>query len=337
MISEKELKKTIEDDSAQNLEKLKTRSKELTCRYFGRTVALYAPLYLSNYCDSGCVYCGFNASRKISRNKLSRLQVEREAKLVFSSGIQSLLLLTGGSRRHAPPAYIKASAQIARRYFPSVGIEVYPMEENEYRLLYEAGVDSVTIYQETYNRKNYRALHPYGKKSDYAYRYGAPERIARAGMRSLSMGVLLGLGDVAGDIHSLFRHLEEMQKNYPGVEYSLSFPRIVGVAGSGFKPREVSDKTLIKLICLARINFPRFGINLSTRESAAFRDLALEAGVTRISAASRTSVGGYGTEAGGDTQFDVQDKRTVKEITRMLKNRNLDPVFTEWRSIGNEP
>ena len=337
MISIKEIKKIIDDRDRIGLEKLARRSYDLTRRYFGNAVSIYAPLYISNYCDSGCVYCGFNAARKIKRRKLTPAQLDGEMSTIEAAGIQNILLLTGGSRRHAPPAYIRQAVEKGKKYFPAIGIEVYPMERAEYRMLYEAGVDSVTMYQETYDRKLYGELHPTGKKKDYDFRYSAPERMAESGIRTISMGVLLGLAEVAPDIHSLFCHLEWMQRSFPGVEYSVSFPRIVKVPGSGFEPLKVSDSTLLKLICLTRILFPRFGINLSTRETAFLRDRVLEMGVTRISAASKTAVGGYSLRSDADTQFEVKDKRSVKQIIGMLKRKNLDPVLTEWRRIDNKP
>jgi 2-iminoacetate synthase len=207
------------------------------------------------------------------------------------------------------------------------------MSVEEYKEIYEAGADGVTVYQETYDKKRYAELHIKGPKRNYDYRYNTPERIAEAGMRSISMGVLLGLSRIDEDIYMLFKHLEHMQKNYPGVEYSLSFPRIIPIKNYKSDIYSADDITLIKLICLARILFPTVGINLSTRESAFLRDNALKLGITRISAASKTTVGGYSSEKDETPQFDVMDHRSVKEVREMIKSQGLDPVFTDWRRI----
>ncbi len=337
MITLSELKDILADEDPQAIEDLAVKAKTITSRFFGRTISLYAPIYLSNYCDNGCLYCGFRHGLRIKRKKLTFDEMAGEMARVSGAGIQNILLLTGGSRKQTPPSYIKKAVEVAGEYFPSISLEVYPMTEDEYRQLYRSGVDGVTVYQETYNRKRYSYLHPTGKKSDYEYRYLTPERIAKSGIRNISMGALLGLWDVAEDIHELFKHLSCMERNYPGVEYSLSFPRILSVPGTKFKSINVSDLTLIKLMCLARILFPRVGINLSTREGEKLRDHALGIGVTRISAASRTSVGGYTGTGENDTQFDVRDRRSVREVVSILKAKNFDPVFTDWRRIKNGP
>jgi 2-iminoacetate synthase len=224
---------------------------------------------------------------------------------------------------------------VARKYFTSIQLEIYPLLEEEYREMYAAGVDGITIYQETYNRVRYRLLHPEGKKSDYRHRYQTPQRVAKAGLRMLTMGILLGLSEIARDAFLLFKHLEKMQRRFPGVEYTISFPRLINSGIESGDYVEVSDKTLVKLICLTRILFPTLGINLSTRESASLRDHALRVGVTKISAASRTCVGGYVEKKSGSPQFQVKDNRSVSEIVNMLKNSGFDPVFTDWRPIPN--
>ena len=212
------------------------------------------------------------------------------------------------------------------------------MTTEEYQELFLDGVDGVTIYQETYDRTRYQQVHLAGLKSNYDNRYEAPQRAAKAGIRQISMGILLGLADAALDLYSLYRHLRSMEKNYPGVEYSLSFPRLRPIKGEDFLSPSIDDLTFIKIICLTRILFPRVGINLSTRENAKLRDRLLGVGVTRISAGSNTSVGGYTIKPPEeqDPQFDIEDTRGVAEIVRILKERNLDPVFTDWRPIGNE-
>lgn len=339
MIALEEIKNTLGEQRPEAVERLAREAHEITQHYFGGAISLYAPLYLSNYCSSHCTYCGFHVRHRIHRIKLTAEQMQREMAHVAHSGIENILLLTGESYKATPPSYLKEAVEIAKQYFSSISLEVHPLQETEYRELFEAGVDGVAIYQETYNRERYAQVHLSGKKKDYNYRRSAPERIARAGIRQISMGILLGLTDaVALDLFELFGHLRWMEKNFPGVEYSLSFPRLQPIKGMNFEPGQITDMTLIKIICLARIYFPRVGINLSTRENAQLRNRALDLGVTRISAASRTAVGGYTAENPQelDCQFDIQDQRSVEEIVGMLKEKNLDPVFTDWRRIANE-
>jgi 2-iminoacetate synthase len=337
MIPLRELKNILNSNDRDFIENLAQKARETTIQYFGRAVSLYAPLYLSNYCDNYCLYCGFRHNKQVKRKKLTGEEMQQEMKKVSSSGIQNILLLTGESRSMSPVSYIKEAVQLANQYFANVSIEVYPLEVEEYSELFSAGVDGVTIYQETYNRERYKELHIKGKKADYDYRYSTPERIAWAGIRVINMGVLLGLFDVVEDIYQLFLHLEQMERTYPGVEYALSFPRIIPINDS-LDYVEVSDVMLIKLICTARILFPRVGINLSTRERAHIRDHALELGVTKISAASKTTVGGYSLEDESikHPQFEVMDKRPIDEIVEMLHEHGFDPVFTDWRRIPNE-
>lgn len=337
MIALHEIKNILANDDPDLVEDLARKSSRITRQYFGRTMALYAPLYLSNYCSSTCTYCGFNSKNRIARIRLTPQQMHAEMKSVADTGIESILLLTGESYKATPLSYLKEAAAIAKQYFTNICIEVHPMEVEEYRELFLCGVDGVTVYQETYNRSRYKEVHLAGKKSDYDFRQGTPQRAAEAGMRTISLGILLGLSDVAEDLFSLYAHLRWMEKHYPGVEYSLSFPRLRKIKGRSFALCDVDDPTFIKVLCLSRILFPRVGINLSTRESTALRDHALELGVTRISAGSNTSVGGYHLISAGnqDPQFDIEDRRPVQEIVQHLKKKNFDPVFTDWRAIEN--
>jgi 2-iminoacetate synthase len=325
----------IDNNDRTFIEELAQKARQTTIQYFGRAISLYAPIYLANYCDNHCIYCGFKHSIEMDRKKLSADDIRSEMKKVAETGIQNILLLTGESRKMTPVSYIKDAVIIAKEFFPAISLEVYPLEIDEYKELYEAGVDGITIYQETYDRARYKELHPKGRKRDYDYRYDTPERIAKAGIRTISMGVLLGLSEPVEDIYRLFSHLQWLEKHYPGVEYSVSFPRLIPLEDSPVDYVHVSDITLIKLICLARIMFPRVGINLSTREGESIRDHALQIGVTRISAASKTNVGGYSSCETKDPQFEVIDNRSVQEITDMLRGHGFDPVFTDWRRIDN--
>ena len=338
MISLVALKKVLTDNRPETIEGLAREARRVKLQYFGRTVSLYAPLYLSNFCSSHCTYCGFHSHNRINRHKLNPEEMHKEMAYVSNTGIENILLLTGESYKVTPLSYLQDAAQIAQQYFASIHMEVHPMDEDEYREIFLKGVDGIAIYQETYDRKRYAEVHLSGQKKDYDYRFSAPERIAKAGIRNISLGILLGLSEIAEDVFELYSHLCFMEKNFPGVEYSVSFPRLRTIKGMGFEPCDVSDGTFVKLLCLTRILFPRVGINLSTRESANLRDHLVDLGVTRISAASKTSVGGYTTEEPEklDPQFDVQDERSLKEIIKMLKSKNIDPVFTDWRRIENE-
>lgn len=338
MISLVDIKNILHDPSPESTEQLAQNASRLTRQYFGRTITLYAPLYLSNFCSSYCTYCGFHSHNRIKRFKLTAKQMHQEMSFLAKQGIENVLLLTGESYQATPLDYLKEAAAIAKTHFSNISMEVHPMEEEEYRELFAHGVDGITVYQETYNRKRYKEVHISGKKADHDYRLGTPERAAKSGMRHISLGILLGLADTAEDLHALYQHLHWMERHYPGVEYSVSFPRLRAIKGTDFAYCDVDDITLVKIICLTRIQFPRIGINLSTREEAGLRDHALELGITRISAGSNTSVGGYTVTAAKkqDPQFDIKDQRSVKDIIAILKKRNFDPVLTDWRSIGNE-
>ncbi len=336
-MTKKEIAVFLADTDKSKLEDLAVKAGRITAAQFGKVISLYAPIYLSNYCENNCVYCGFKTSGSVHRKKLNLEQIEAEMKIVSGSGIRNILLLTGESRKMSPLSYLKSAVEIAKKYFSSISLEVYPLDSDEYRVLYSAGVDGVTVYQETYDRKRYDELHLSGKKRDYDYRYNTPERIAQSGIRMISMGVLAGLSDLPDDLFSLFTHLEYMEKNYPGVEYSVSFPRLIVEPDDVTDYRKVTDIDLVKCIILTRLNFPRVGINLSTREKADLRDHALFFGVTRISAASNTSVGGYVDGVQDDPQFRVKDLRSLKDIENVLRAKGFDPVYTDWRRIDNTP
>lgn len=337
MTSLNEIKNILDNKDPLFLEELAQKSASITRQYFGRAISLFTPLYLSNYCSSHCTYCGFHSHNRIERIKLNAQEMHREMQHVANTGIENILLLTGESYKATPLSYLLEAVGVAKQYFTGISLEVHPMETDEYKTLFTNGVDGITIYQETYDRNRYKEVHISGKKSDFEFRYATPQRAAAGGIRHISMGILLGLSDVAEDLFSLYEHLRLMEKDFPGVEYSVSFPRLRKIKGRDFAICDIDDKMFIKIVCLTRILFPRTGINLSTRESAALRDHALELGFTRMSAGSNTSVGGYTIKEPDDQdpQFDIQDIRGVTDIVRLLKAKNFDPVFTDWRPIGN--
>ena len=337
MIILSEIKSIFSNSNPKFIEQLAQQSAQLTRQYFGRTISLYAPLYLSNFCSSYCTYCGFHSHNRIKRFKLAANEMDQEMRHIAGQGIENILMLTGESYNVTPLPYLKEAVEVAKNYFPSISLEVHPMEAAEYKELFESGVDGITVYQETYDRKRYSVVHVAGTKANYDFRYETPERAAKSGIRSISMGILLGLTDVAEDLYALYNHLRFMEKKYSGVEYSVSFPRLREIKGKSFAHCDVDDATFVKIICLTRVLFPRVGINLSTREEPRLRDHLLELGITRVSAGSNTSVGGYTMidKESQDPQFDVSDHRSVAEIVTLLKQRNFDPVFTDWRRIEN--
>jgi|CXWL01.1.fsa_nt_gi 2-iminoacetate synthase len=338
MITLTQIQKLLTDHRPETLEALAQDAKRITEQNFGRTISLYAPIYLSNYCSSHCTYCGFHSQNKIDRVKLTIDETRQEMQNVHATGIRNILLLTGESYKFTPVSYLKDAAQVAQEFFQGISLEVHPMLTAEYRELFEAGVDGITVYQETYDRARYAEVHLSGYKKNYDYRRETPGRAALAGMRQISMGILLGLSQVARDVYELLNHLREMEKAFPGVEYSLSFPRLRTIKGREYALCDVDDKTFIKIICLTRILFPRVGINLSTREESRLRDHLLGIGITKISAGSITAVGGYTLKTSDeqDPQFDTEDKRSVEEVVAMVKTHGFDPVFTDWRPIENK-
>ena len=326
----------LDDPDRGHLETLAQHAAQLTRQYFGRAISLYTPLYLSNYCASHCIYCGFHSHHKITRIKLSLEEMDTEMQAIARTGVQNILLLTGESPQATPLAYLIDAVTCAKKYFQGISLEIYPLTEDDYRALYHAGADGVTIYQETYDRKRYGEVHLAGQKKDYDFRRSAPQRIAKAGMRQISLGALLGLGPLAEDLAALYAHLRELEKEFPGVEYSLSFPRLRTIKAQEFAASNVDDTTFVKILCLTRTLFPRVGINLSTRETAALRNRLIGSCATKISIGSKTSVGGYlEDDTARDPQFDVADDRSAAEMIQYLKDHNFDPVFTDWRRIEN--
>jgi 2-iminoacetate synthase len=338
MITLGQINKILNDSRQECVEELAWEAVRITRQQFGRAMALYTPLYLSNYCSSHCTYCGFHSQNKIERIKLTPEQYRKEMQVIHAQGIRNILMLTGESYKHTPVEYLQQAAQIAGEYFQGISLEVHPMQIDEYKSLFASGVDGITVYQETYDRKRYSQVHLSGYKKDYDFRRDTPQRAAEGGMRQISMGILLGLSEhLAEDLLALYTHMREMEKSYPGVEYALSFPRLRTIKAKEFARCDIDDITYTKILALTRIVFPRVGINLSTREEPRLRDHLLEIAITRMSAGSNTAVGGYSLveEDKQDPQFDIKDDRSIAEVIQLLKNKNFDPVFTDWRRIEN--
>ncbi len=323
----------LSPQAENDLESMAQRARAITRNYFGNTIQLYAPMYLSNYCDNSCLYCGFNLNNDIRRRQLTLEEVKKEAQFISSSGLKHILILTGESRLQSPVSYIQDCVNVLKKYFTSISIEVYPLTEDEYACLVAGGVDGLTIYQEVYDERLYAKMHICGPKKDYLFRLDAPERGAKARMRTISIGTLLGLGDWRKEAFFLGLHAKYLLDKFPDVEIGISVPRIQPQVG-GFKPIcRVSDRNIVQMILALRIFLPRLGISISTRENPEFRENLLSLGVTRMSAGSTTNVGGhtlYGEEKGRSSQFQIQDQRSVAQIKAVLEERGYQPVFKDW-------
>ena len=312
------------------LEPMAQSAHNITVRRFGKTIKLYAPLYLSNECSNSCVYCGFNRTNKIPRITLNEEEIETEAKLIFERGIRHILLLTGESPKHASLKYIKKAVQICKKYFSSIAVEIYPLSVEDYQELYKTGVDSLTVYQETYNRNTYKEVHLAGKKSDYDWRLETPERGCKAGMRYVGIGALMGLDDFRTEEFFVGLHASYLMKKYWKTHIGISFPRIRKAEGQ-FQPKtDITDKNLVQSMIALRIFLNDVGLVISTREPAYLRDRLLPLGVTQMSAGSKTEPGGYSHQNTAGEQFEVEDKRSVDEFILMLKKQGYDPVMKDW-------
>jgi 2-iminoacetate synthase len=315
------------------LELMAQKAYQLTVQNFGRVILLYTPMYLSDYCTNKCTYCGFNVTNTFTRKQLTMEEVEKEAQSVAASGIQHILILTGDAPKIAGVSYMKDCVAILKRYFSSIAIEVYAMEEEEYVQLMEAGVESMTMYQETYNPTIYDRLHVKGPKKDYHFRLDAPERACKAGMRSINIGALLGLDDWRKDGFFTGLHANYLQNKYPGVEVSISLPRIRPTMGNCETGSSVNDKDMVQFMTAFRLFMPRAGMPLSTRENAEFRNHAIKLGITKMSAGVHTAVGGHINTQENSGQFAVSDTRNVKEMSEAILQLGYQPVFKDWQAI----
>ncbi len=312
------------------LEQMAYRSQQLTLKRFGKTIQMYIPLYVSNECANGCIYCGFNCKNKINRCTLSKDEILEEVKVIKEMGFDNILLVTGEHPAHCGIDYIEEVVTLVQPYFASVSVEIAPMDCDEYIRLKNKGLNSVYVYQETYNKERYPLYHPRGKKSDFHYRLETPDRLGQAEIHRAGLGCLLGLEDWRTDCFFTALHLDYLEHMYWKTKYCISFPRLRPHAGS-FKPQyPVSDRQLVQLIFAYRIFDPELEISLSTRENPYFRDNMVGLGITNLSAGSKTEPGGYTHPDKELKQFEVSDDRTVEEIERMLKQKGYEPVWKDW-------
>jgi 2-iminoacetate synthase len=316
--------------AAGYLEGMAQKAHRLTVQRFGRTILLYAPLYLSNECTNGCRYCGFNAENPAPRQTLSLERVEAEARVLYQRGFRHLLLVTGEAPQAANDDYLEAVVRRLRPLFDSISIEIYPMSLDSYRRMVAAGVDGLTLYQETYNRALYAEMHPYGKKRDYAWRLLAPERGGAAGLRRIGIGTLLGLGEFRSEGFFTGLHGLYLARHCWRTQLTFSFPRMRPAEG-GFVPNNpVSDRDFVQLMCALRLLLPDAGLVLSTRESATLRDHLLPLGITQMSAGSCTSPGGYAEGEQGTRQFIIDDDRSPAEVEAMIRSKGYEAVWKDW-------
>jgi 2-iminoacetate synthase len=323
--------------AAPFLETMAQRALAMTRRQFGRTISLYVPLYLSNFCNGGCAYCGFAADRSLTRCRLENPAILEEVAALKAQGFEDVLLLTGEETPQADFDYLRACVALVSGQVHHVTVEAFGMTTEQYAGLSEAGCTGVTLYQETYDPERYEALHRWGAKRDYPFRTVAPARALSGGMRTVGMGVLLGITEPVQDLVCLYEHVRKLQKTYWKAGFSVSFPRIRHQLGGFESAFEVTDHQLAQMIFAFRICLPQCPLVLSTRENPAFRDGMAGVGISRMSVASRTTVGGYSDDKHSDTgQFDVSDDRDVETFCAMLKARELDPVFKNWDSVFTE-
>jgi len=321
------------------LEQMAERARLETSKHFGNTVYLFTPLYIANYCENYCVYCGFNCYNHINRMKLTMEQVEYEMKIIADSGMEEILLLTGESRAQSDVAYIGEACKLARKYFRMVGLEIYPVNVAEYRYLHECGADYVTVFQETYDTDKYETLHLIGHKRVWPYRFDAQERALMGGMRGVACSALLGLSDFRKDALASALHVYYLQRKYPSAELSLSCPRLRPIVNNEkINPLDVGEKQLCQILCAYRIFLPFVGITVSSRESASFRNGIVKIAATKVSAGVSTGIGDHESkytgketkEAQGDEQFEINDDRSLDTMYQDIAAEGLQPVLNDY-------
>jgi len=337
-IGVEEFKALLSPAAEPFLEQMAERARVETRKHFGNTVYLFTPLYIANYCENYCVYCGFNCYNKIRRMKLNMEQIEHEMKVIADSGMEEILILTGESKAMSDVKYIGEACKLARKYFRMVGIEIYPVNVEDYRYLHECGVDYVTVFQETYDSDKYETLHLAGHKRVWPYRFEAQERALMGGMRGVAGSALLGLSDFRKDALATALHMYYLQRKYPQAEISLSCPRLRPIVNNDkIDPLDVREKQLCQVLCAYRLFLPFAGITVSSRESKSFRDGIVKIAATKISAGVSTGIGDHeskytGKENAeeGDEQFEIADSRSFETMYKDMSDEGLQPVLNDY-------
>ena len=314
------------------LEEIAQKAQKETRKHFGNSVAIFTPLYIANYCENYCVYCGFNCHNKIKRAQLNAEEIEKEMQAIAETGLEEVLILTGESPNKSSVEYIGEACKIAKKYFKLIGLEVYPMDSKDYAYLHECGADFVTVFQETYNSDKYKTLHLGGRKRIFPYRLNAQERAIMGGMRGVGFAALLGLDDFRKDALATGMHAYLLQKKYPHAEIAFSCPRLRPIINNDkINPKDVHEPQLLQIICAYRIFMPFASITISTRECERFRDNIIQIAATKISAGVNVGIGGHSQEEEkGDEQFEISDGRSVDEIYQMIEDNGMQLVMTDY-------
>ena len=314
------------------LEEIAQKAQKETRKHFGNSVAIFTPLYIANYCENYCVYCGFNCHNKIKRAQLNAEEIEKEMQAIAETGLEEVLILTGESPNKSSVEYIGEACKIAKKYFKLIGLEVYPMDSKDYAYLHECGADFVTVFQETNNSDKYKTLHLGGRKRIFPYRLNAQERAIMGGMRGVGFAALLGLDDFRKDALATGMHAYLLQKKYPHAEIAFSCPRLRPIINNDkINPKDVHEPQLLQIICAYRIFMPFASITISTRECERFRDNIIQIAATKISAGVNVGIGGHSQEEEkGDEQFEISDGRSVDEIYQMIEDNGMQPVMTDY-------
>lgn len=314
------------------LEEIAQKAQKETRKHFGNSVAIFTPLYIANYCENYCVYCGFNCHNKIKRAQLNYEEIEKEMQAIAATGLEEVLILTGESPNKSSVEYIGEACKIAKKHFKLIGLEVYPMDSKDYAYLHECGADFVTVFQETYNSDKYKTLHLGGRKRIFPYRLNAQERAIMGGMRGVGFAALLGLDDFRKDALATGMHAYLLQKKYPHAEIAFSCPRLRPIINNDkINPKDVHEPQLLQIICAYRIFMPFASITISTRECERFRDNIIQIAATKISAGVNVGIGGHSQEEEkGDEQFEISDGRSVDEIYQMIEDNGMQPVMTDY-------
>jgi 2-iminoacetate synthase len=314
------------------LEEMAQKAREETRKHFGNSIYMFTPIYISNYCENHCIYCGFNCYNQIKRARLDMDAIEKEMKAIKETGLEEILILTGESRKMSDITYIGEACKIARKYFKMVGLEVYPMNSQEYAYVHECGADYVTVFQETYDSKKYETLHLAGHKRIFPYRVNSQERALMGGMRGVAFAALLGLADFRKDAFATGMHAYLIQKKYPHAEISFSCPRLRPIINdNSLHPKDVHEIQLFQVMCAYRLFMPYAGMTISTRERAEFRDHVIGVAATKISAGVSTGIGNHSEEEEhGDDQFEIADTRNVDEVYEAIKKYGLQPVMNDY-------